>query len=141
MSYSSSVSIVINAPLKKVWDALTIPEQVREYFFGTNMITTWEVGSPIFFQGEWEGKTYEDKGIVLEYTPMQSFSYNYWSSMGDTEDKPELYQVLSYSLSETSDGIKLMVTQSNVDTQEKADHSAKNWEGVLGLMKAFVEKK
>ncbi len=140
MSYSSSSSVLIHAPLKKVWDALTIPEQVKQYFFGTDLVTTWEVGSPIFFRGEWEGKTYEDKGTVLAFEPMHTLSYNYWSSMSGMEDKPELYQVLKYDLTETSEGVTVTITQSNVDSQEKADHSAKNWEGVFGLMKDFVEK-
>lgn len=39
MSYSSVASVVINAPCQRVWDALTKPELVKEYFFGTNLVT------------------------------------------------------------------------------------------------------
>lgn len=46
----------INAPLEKVWKALTEPEIVKQYFFGTDLVTDWKVGSPIIFQGEWEGQ-------------------------------------------------------------------------------------
>jgi hypothetical protein len=55
MPHSTSSSIVIRAPRAKVWEALTQPEIVRTYFFGTNLVTDWKVGSPLFFRGEWDG--------------------------------------------------------------------------------------
>ena len=50
----------INVPVSKVWDALTNPDQIKKYFFGTNAISDWKVGSPLEFKGEWEGKEYHD---------------------------------------------------------------------------------
>jgi uncharacterized protein YndB with AHSA1/START domain len=139
MAYSSTTSIVINAPREKVWDALTKPEIVKQYFFGTDMDTTWDVGTPIFFRGEWEGKPYEDKGTVLEYTPPESLSYNYWSGFSGLEDKPELYQIIRFDLTDEGEGTKLTISQSNVTTQETADHSAQNWNMVFGGMKKLLE--
>ncbi|MEO6536401.1 MAG: SRPBCC family protein [Candidatus Paceibacterota bacterium] len=141
MSYSSSNSIVINAPKEAVWDALTNPAAVKEYFFGTDLVTDWTVGSPIYFRGEWQGKSYEDKGIVLEYTPEETLSYTYWSSMGGTEDAPENYQTLRYSLEDEGEGVKVTIDQSDVATQESADHSSENWKGVLEGLKKYVENK
>jgi uncharacterized protein YndB with AHSA1/START domain len=57
--------IIINAPTSKVWDALVNPEMIKQYMFGTNAISDWKKGSPIVFKGEWQGKTYEDKGVIL----------------------------------------------------------------------------
>jgi uncharacterized protein YndB with AHSA1/START domain len=139
MTYTSKASIIINAPREKIWQALTIPEHVKQYFFNTNLDTTWDVGSPIYFRGEYNGKSYEDKGTVLEFTPMETLSYNYWSSLSGVEDLPELYQVLRYTLSDTPDGIEVTIYQSNVDTQEKADHSSENWKKVLEELKKYVE--
>jgi uncharacterized protein YndB with AHSA1/START domain len=138
-TFMASATISINSSREKVWDALTIPEQVKKYFFGTNLVTTWEVGSPIFFRGEWEGKAYEDKGTVLSFTPPKSLSYDYWSPFGGMEDKKELYQILSYELAETPEGVQVTISQSNVDTQERADHSSGNWHKVLEALKTFVE--
>ncbi|CAN5744119.1 hypothetical protein BH11PAT2_BH11PAT2_00910 [soil metagenome] len=139
MSYTSSNSIVINASKAAVWDALTNPIAVKAYFFGTDLVTDWEVGSPIYFRGEWEGKTYEDKGEVLEFTPEETLSYTYWSSMGGKEDVPENYQTLRYSVAEEGDGTKVTIDQSDVATQEAADHSSENWKGVLEGLKKYVE--
>ena len=65
-TFSLETSITINSSLSKVWDALVNPDMIREYFFGTEAESTWEVGSPVIFAGTWEGKAYEDKGIVLK---------------------------------------------------------------------------
>lgn len=138
-SFSSTSSIIINAPLEKVWEALTKPELVKQYFFGTDLVTTWEVGAPIFFRGEWEGKSYEDKGTILSFLPMTSFSFNYWSSFSGSPDTLETRQLLEYTVEETSEGVRVAIKQSNVDTQERADHSAKNWDMVLQGLKKMIE--
>jgi uncharacterized protein YndB with AHSA1/START domain len=139
MSFSSSTLITIHAPVKKVWDALTVPVQVKQYFFGTNLDTDWKVGSQIYFRGEYQGKTYEDKGHVLEFSPEKSLSFDYWSGFSGLEDKPENYAIIRYALTETEGNTTVTVSQSNVDTQERADHSAKNWKMVLEGLRKFVE--
>ncbi|HYG83960.1 MAG TPA: SRPBCC family protein [Verrucomicrobiae bacterium] len=138
-TYSASTNITINAPRSAVWEALTTPALVKQYFFGTDLVTTWEVGTPIYFRGEWEGQQYEDKGTVLEFAPETSLAFNYWSPASGIEDKPELYQVIRYELTDEGDGTKVTITQSNVDAQERANHSVENWQQVLEGMKKLVE--
>ena len=140
MSYSSQASIIINVPLEKVWDGLTKPDLVKQYFFGTNLVTTWEVGTPIVFGGEWEGKSYEDKGTVLEYVPNETLSYDYYSPMGGLEDIPENYQIIRYTVEETADGIKTTIDQSNSPSEDVANHSTENWNKVLVALKVLIEK-
>jgi len=139
MPYTSSISIVIHAPAQKIWDALTLPEQIKQYFFGTNLDTDWKVGSPIFFRGEYQGKTYEDKGHVLEFAPLNSLSFDYWSGFSGLADIPENYATIRYDLTHTDGNTTVTVTQSNVDTQERADHSANNWKMVLEGLRKLVE--
>lgn len=62
---------LIKAPIEKVWEALINPKLVKQYFFGSNQETDWNVGSKILWTGEYEGTTYVDKGIVLEFLPKQ----------------------------------------------------------------------
>ena len=137
--YSTSASIVIQAPRKRVWEALTKPELVKQYFFGTDLVTDWMPGSPLVFRGEWEGKTYEDRGTVREFEPERTLSYDYWSSFSGHEDTPERRQIIRYELADKDGGVEVKVHQSNVDTQERADHSKENWNGVLAGLKKFVE--
>jgi uncharacterized protein YndB with AHSA1/START domain len=137
--YSASASIVVQAPRQKVWEAVTEPALVKRYFFGTDLVTDWKVGSPLLFRGEWEGKAYEDRGKVLAFDPPRSLSFDYWSSFSGTEDKPELRQIIRYDLEEVGGGVRVTIDQSNVDTQERADHSAQNWKTVLEGLKSLVE--
>lgn len=140
MSYSAASSIVIHASIERVWQAITDPKIVKRYFFGTDLVTDWRVGSPLFFRGEWEGKAYEDRGTVLSFEPPRSLSFNYWTSFSAQEDKPELRQIVRYDLEPTTEGVRVSVRQSNVDSQERADHSAKNWRAVLEGMKKLIEE-
>ncbi|MBZ9685497.1 SRPBCC domain-containing protein [Clostridium estertheticum] len=137
--YSSTSMVMIKSPLNKVWDALINPELVKQYFFGTNLVTTWEVGSPILFRGQWEGATYEDKGVVLSFITMESLSYSYWSSFSGISDIAELYQIIKFSVEAVSEGVNVTIFQSNVDTQERAEQSGQNWKMVLNSLKELLE--
>ena len=139
MPYSASASVVVRAPLASVWQAVTDPAVVKRYFFGTNLVTDWKVGSPLWFRGEWEGKQYEDRGTVLSFDPPRSLSFNYWSAFSGDEDRPERRNVIRYDLEETDAGVRVNVSQSNVLTQERADHSVENWKQVLDAMKKLLE--
>jgi uncharacterized protein YndB with AHSA1/START domain len=139
MPYATSVSTVIEAPREKVWAALTRPEIVKQYFFGTNLDTDWKVGSPLYFRGEWQGKAYEDRGTVLTFEPPRSFSYNYWSAFSGREDTLETRHIIRYSLADADGGMRVTIDQSNVDTQAHADHSGENWRGVLASLKKLLE--
>ncbi|MDX6239970.1 MAG: hypothetical protein QOG10_4785, partial [Kribbellaceae bacterium] len=56
----------ISASPAQVWSALTDPEQIKKFMFGTDVQTDWQQGSPIVWKGVYEGKEYEDKGEILE---------------------------------------------------------------------------
>jgi RNA polymerase sigma-70 factor (ECF subfamily) len=139
MGHTATASITIAAPRARVWAGLTRPELVKQYFFGTDLVTNWEVGAPILFRGEWEGKSYEDKGTVLAYQPEEGLSFNYWSAFSGLPDTPELRQIIRYDLDDAGEGVRVTVAQANVDTQERAEHSAKNWQTVLGSLKKLLE--
>ena len=63
--YVAQAKIIINAPVSKVWQALINPEIIKQYLFDTDVISDWQVGSPITYRGEWQGKAFEDKGRNL----------------------------------------------------------------------------
>jgi uncharacterized protein YndB with AHSA1/START domain len=62
-------SISINAPITVVWEALTTPELIKRWFFGVDTETEWKPGGPIVHRGEYQGKPYEDRGIIVEIEP------------------------------------------------------------------------
>ena len=135
----AKISETIHAPASRVWEALTNPELIKKYFFGTNTRTDWKEGSPIRFSGEYQGKSYEDKGTILKMKPGKMISYSYWSSMSAMEDKPENYYQITYELSEQNGQTILTVTQDNIPDEKTRAHSAENWKMVLGNLKNLVE--
>lgn len=128
----------INAPLEKVWEALTKPEIVKQYFFGTNLVTNWKVSEPIIFQGEWEGKKYQDKGEVLEYKHNQRLAYSFFSNLSGKEDKPENYLWVCYEVKTDLENTELTIHQSNYDG-ERAKHSEGIWASIVDEMRKIVE--
>lgn len=138
-TFISQSTIAINAPASKVWDALIKPELIKQYLFGTEVTTDWQVGSPITYKGEWEGKTYEDKGKVLQVEKEKLLVSTFWSSLSALADIPENYKTVRYELSADDKGTRLTITQDNNISQEEADHSGQNWKMVLEGIKKLVE--
>jgi len=134
-------SIEIDAPVSKVWEAITNPQIIKQYFFGTNVISDWKVGNPIIFKGEWNGKSYQDKGTILNIIPLKLLRYNYWSSMSGIEDKPENYVIVTYNLFEDGDITLLTVIQENIPDQKMKEHAEENWRMVLNELKGLLERK
>lgn len=128
----------VKAPVEKVWDALVNPEIVKQYFFGTDLISTFKVGDEIIFQGEWEGQKYKDRGIILEYAENKKLAYSYLSNWSGMEDKPENYLWVCYEVKPTDNGTELTISQTNYD-EERAQHSEGNWESLIDGLKKLVE--
>jgi len=135
----AKATTTINAPAAKVWDAITKPDQIKQYMFGTQVTTDWKVGSPITYKGEWKGKPYEDKGQVLEIEPRKRLVSTFWSALAGLPDTPENYKTVRYELAPDGDRTKLTITQDNNASQDEAKEAEKNWKMVLDGIKQLVE--
>lgn len=133
-------SIKVSAPASEVWDALTNPELIKKYFFGTEAISDWKEGSQLLFTGEWNGTKYEDKGTILKSLPNRQFRYNYWSSMSGTEDIPENYATITYELQEQANETLLTISQDGIADEARKKETESNWEQILKSLKELVEK-
>src|SRR5512142_1008907 len=87
-------SIRISAPSDKVWDALVNPQAIHQYMFGTTVVSDWREGSPITWQGEWQGKPYQDKGVILQLIPGKKIRYSHFSPLSGQPDRPENYHTV-----------------------------------------------
>lgn len=116
-------SIDVNANVDKVWEALTNPDIIKDYLYGTNTITDWQPGSKITFKGEWQGKEYVDGGTILENIPNKKISYTYWSGMSGMEDKPENYSTVTYTVNKIDDKkTKFTWTQQGFKDEDAYNH-------------------
>jgi uncharacterized protein YndB with AHSA1/START domain len=138
-TFTAKSSTLISASPAAIWDALTNPATIKEYMFGTEVVTDWKVGHPILYRGSWEGKPYEDKGTILKIEPEKTLISNYWSSFSGLEDKPENYQTVSYELKPEDGNTRLTITQDKIPSEEGTKQSEQNWGMVLAGMKKLLE--
>ncbi|TDE17234.1 SRPBCC family protein [Dyadobacter psychrotolerans] len=106
-------TININAPIERVWAALTDPELVKKWQYGSVLTTDWQPGSEIRFRTEWEGQVFEQWGIVLEMVPFELIKYSLFAPRPGLEDKAENYFVMNYILSDSHGAVKLEIIQQD----------------------------
>jgi uncharacterized protein YndB with AHSA1/START domain len=136
---TAKATTTIGAPSSKVWAALTRPHLIKQYLFGTEVISDWKVGSPITYKGEWEGKAFEDKGRILKMEPEKLLMSTHWSPLSGVPDSPENYHTVTYTLSEKDGSTEVTITQDNNASEEEKAHSEGNWKTVLAGMKKLLE--
>jgi uncharacterized protein YndB with AHSA1/START domain len=129
----------VDATPERVWAALTEPDQIAVYMQGSKVTTTWEVGSPITWDGEYDGRAYQDKGEVLAYDEPHVLSVTHYSPMMGQPDEPESYHTLVYTLTADGGRTHLELTQDGNESQDQADQFSQNWQGMLDGLKAHVE--
>jgi uncharacterized protein YndB with AHSA1/START domain len=137
--YLATAQTDVAAPPERVWAALTDPEQIATYMHGSTVSTTWEIGSPITWTGEYDGRPYEDKGEVLTYDEPRVLSVTHYSPMMGQPDEPENYHTLVYTLTANGDGTHLELTQDGNESEEQAEQFSQNWQGMLDGLKATAE--
>ncbi|HLZ61994.1 MAG TPA: SRPBCC domain-containing protein [Ktedonosporobacter sp.] len=135
----AKAQITISAPIASVWDALVNPAMIKQYLFGTNTVSDWQEGSPILWQGIWEGKPYEDKGVILQLKPEHILQYSHFSPLTGQPDVPENYHTVTIELSPSEEGTLLILSQDNNSTEEDREHSEKTWEMMLTGLKKLLE--
>ena len=135
----AEASTTIDAPAAKVWDALVNPAAIKEYMFGTNMESGWQPGSAITWKGEWQGKAYEDKGVIQTIEPQRTLRYTHFSPLTGLPDRPENYHTVTIELTERGPQTEVALSQDNNATEEAREHSEKNWKMMLEGLKTYVE--
>jgi uncharacterized protein YndB with AHSA1/START domain len=137
--YVARAQTTIDAPAGRVWKALTDPDLIRQYMFGTEVITTWEPGTPIRYRGQWQGKPYEDKGTILEFEPGKRMRSTHFSPLSGQPDVPENYHTLTYTLAEAGDRTTVTLTQDNNPDPAAAAHSEGMWQPMLESLRELIE--
>ncbi|MCW7505334.1 SRPBCC domain-containing protein [Leptospira sp. 1 VSF14] len=115
------------------------PESIKKYLFGTETVSNWTIGSEIRFKGEWEGKLYEDKGIILNLEFQKELKYSNFSSFSEMPDLPENYSIITMKLVEKNEGVFLSLCQTGFFSEEQQKHSEQNWSQILEKIRILAE--
>jgi len=108
--------------------------------FGTDVVSNWKQGSPVVWKGDYQGKKYEDKGVILKLEPGRTLQYSHFSPLSGKPDVPENYHTVTMELSEQGATTTLSLSQDNNPTEESREHTAKFWQGMLETLKKLLEK-
>jgi uncharacterized protein YndB with AHSA1/START domain len=127
----------IDALPQSVWQALTTPSELKKFFFGADVDSTFRVGTPITMRGEMNGKSYEDKGTILIADAPKRLSFSHYSPLSGKPDTPENYNVVTFTLVPENEGTRATLTQTKLqgpitaaDAKSREAYE-KNWRGVL----------
>jgi uncharacterized protein YndB with AHSA1/START domain len=137
--FIARASTVIDAAPTRVWDALIDPAAIGQYMFGTTVRSDWKEGSPITWEGEWEGKRYKDRGVIQKVQPGRALQYTHFSPMSGLPDRPENYHTVTIQLSPEGTGTVVSLTQDNNPSEETKANFEKNWGMMLAGLKKYVE--
>ena len=135
----AKASTTIQAPVSKVWDALVDPAMIKQYMFGTTVASDFKKGSPITWKGEWQGKKYEDKGVILDLQPQRKLAYSHFSPLSGLPEKPENFHNVTIELADKGKQTLVSLSQDNNADEKERDHSQKNWEMMLSGLKKLLE--
>jgi uncharacterized protein YndB with AHSA1/START domain len=129
-----------DAPITKVWNALTDVDQMRHWYFDLKEFKP-EVGFEFEFVVEHEGMTYHHLCRVMEVVPQKKIAYTwrYKDAPGNSLVTIELFA--------EGDTTRLKLTHEGIETFPKTPaYARKNfeagWNQIIGTeLKQFVERK
>lgn len=129
-----------NAPVSRVWQAITDVEQMRIWYFDLKEFKP-EVGFEFEFIVEHEGRKYHHLCRVTEVIPQKKIAYT-WRYKGEEGDS-----LVTMELFPESNMTRLRLTHEGLETFPKtAAYARKNfeagWSAIIGTeLKNFVERK
>lgn len=118
---------------------------MKQWQYGSDLITDWVVGSHIRYRTEWDGAVVEQWGHVEEFRPTSLIRHTLYAPREDLEDKPENYFTMNYVLEEAEGVTTLTVIQD--DPRPPAAPPGESEEGeegenpVLQALKALLESR
>jgi uncharacterized protein YndB with AHSA1/START domain len=140
-------TVRINAPIAKVWEALTEPSWTKKYMFNCAVESDWKVGSPVLWKMQHEGQEIIPvKGYVEEILPGRFIKYSVIDPSMGIPDIPENYLHVTYALSETEGQTELNVIQDGYDHAAKGEERYQEavkgggWSSILAVIKELLEK-
>ena len=130
---------IFNAPVGRVWKALTDVDQIRQWYFALKQFKP-EVGFEFEFVVDHEGNKYHHLCRITEVVLEKKLAYT-WRYKGEPGDS-----LVTFELFADGDKTRLKLTHEGIETFPKTPaYARKNfeagWTEIIGSsLKQFVEK-
>ena len=116
----SEKTLKIDTNPETLWRVLTEPGFTKEYMFNCEVLSDWEKGSSITWEGNFVGYEAFQKGEILEVKPFSLLKYTTFDPNVGLEDVPEHYIHVSYFLKEVEGGRNyLLPTKPSMETRKE----------------------
>ena len=119
----------------KLWDALTTPEFIRQYWFGMHQESDWKVGSAwkmLFSDGR-----VADAGEVLEAEPGKRLVLK-WRNEFREDLQDAGYSRCTYELEQHGEAVRLTVTHVS-ESKPFIEAVSGGWPKILSNLKSLLE--
>ncbi len=136
--------ILIHAPVSEVWDTLMNPEKTKQYMYGCEVVSNWEIGSPVVWKGAADGVVYV-KGTLVALEKERIFAFTTFDPNDSYQDIPENHLTATYTLQPQGDATLLVVTQGDyaavADGNKRYEDTMAQggWGSVLEAIKQVVD--
>ena len=134
------VERTLNAPVAKVWKALTDVDQMRQWYFDLKEFRP-EVGFEFEFVVEHDGMKYHHLCKITEVIPQKKIAYT-WRYKGESGNS-----LVTFELFREEENTRLKLTHTGIDTFPKTPAYARKkfeagWTEIIGSdLRQFVEGK
>ncbi|HET8892826.1 MAG TPA: SRPBCC family protein [Gaiellaceae bacterium] len=132
--------VFIKATPDQVWEAITTPEFTQQYFHGSRVESTYELGSPLLGLSADRTQTYVD-GEVLACEPPRRLQHS-WRALYDAETAAEPYSRVTWEIEPKDGGMSLLtVVHDQLEDSPKTAESVSGigWMYVLSGLKTLLE--
>ena len=129
-----------NAPVEKVWKAITDREQMKEWYFDMPDFKP-EVGFEFTFKGENEGRVFVHLCKITEVVPLKKLKHTW------TYEGMEGISYVTFELFEEGQQTRLKLTHEGLETfpqdrDFRKENFAQGWTHIVGTsLNEFLEKR
>ena len=139
-SFVARAEVDIAAPREVVWRVLTTNGSHPEILFDAAIESDWRIGSRIVWRGSYQGRSFEDHGVVIELDEPSRIVLTHFSPLSGQPDVPENYHTLRFELDQIATGTHVTLDQDNNPTAEAAEHSRSSWVQMLEGVRTVAER-
>ncbi len=135
--YEARAERTIPAAADRVWRTLTSDDGHSAMMFGSTVVTDWREGHDIEWRGEWEGRPFSDRGVIVDLDPPRTLVVTHYSPLSGRPPEEATHR-LTWTLRPEGDGTVVALVQDGNPTEDAATHAATNWAASLELLERAV---
>lgn len=130
-------TIYIKTTPQKLWDALTNPEFIKQYWLGSHCESSWKAGSA--WKLSFPDGQIADAGEIVESVPSKCLVIK-WRNEWNPDFKAEGYSRCTFNIESVDGATRLTVTHGlDKESSKLIEAVSSGWPTVLSNLKSLLE--